>query len=51
MAANGKAFFNLKAANHMVIGTSQQYATEASRERGIASVKAAGGSKTVKANI
>ena len=51
LAANGKAFFNLKAANHMVIGTSQQYATEASRESGIASVKAAGTSKAVKDHI
>ncbi|MEQ8496721.1 MAG: YegP family protein, partial [Gammaproteobacteria bacterium] len=25
-AANGKVFFNLKAANHQVIGTSQMYA-------------------------
>ena len=31
--------FNLKAANHQVIGTSEAYKTEASREGGIASVK------------
>jgi uncharacterized protein YegP (UPF0339 family) len=47
-ASNGKLFFNLKAANHQVIGTSQMYASEATRESGIASVKANGASKTVK---
>ncbi len=47
-AANGKAFFNLKAANHQVIGTSQMYASEASRETGISSVKAKGSSTTIK---
>jgi uncharacterized protein YegP (UPF0339 family) len=47
-ASNGKAFFNLKAANHQVIGTSQMYATEAEREADIARVKADGASKTVK---
>ena len=50
-AANGKAFFNLKAGNHQVIGSSQMYATEASRENGIASVKTNGLSTTVKVNI
>lgn len=34
----GKFSFNLKAANHQVIGTSQSYTTEASRDKGIASV-------------
>ena len=47
-ASNGKAFFNLKAANHQVIGTSQMYATEAEREADIARVKTDGASKTVK---
>lgn len=47
-ASNGKAFFNLKAANHQVIGTSQMYATEAAREADIARVKSEGASKTVK---
>jgi uncharacterized protein len=47
-AANGKAFFNLKAANHQIIGTSQMYASEASRDAGIASVKTNGGTKTIK---
>lgn len=49
-ASNGKTFFNLKAGNHQVIGTSQMYATEASRDNGIESVKTNGVSKTVKDN-
>ncbi len=48
VASNGKAYFNLKAANHQIIGTSQMYASEASRDAGIASVKANGPSKEVK---
>jgi uncharacterized protein len=36
----GSFMFNLKAANHQVIGTSQMYKTAESREEGIASVKA-----------
>lgn len=47
-ASNGKQYFNLKAANHQVIGTSQMYASEQSREVGIASVKNNGSSTTVK---
>ena len=47
-ASNGKFHFNLKAANGQVIGTSQLYATEASRDKGIASVKANGASTQVK---
>ena len=47
-AVNDKAYFNLKAANHQVIGTSQMYASEASRETGISSVKANGSSTTIK---
>lgn len=49
-AANGKPFFNLKAANGQVIGTSQMYATEASRDAGIASAKVHGVSATIKDN-
>ncbi|MBC8021856.1 MAG: YegP family protein, partial [Burkholderiales bacterium] len=48
--SDGKFRFNLKAANHQVIGTSQMYATEATRDAGIASVKDNGKSKTVKDN-
>jgi uncharacterized protein YegP (UPF0339 family) len=49
-STNGKYFFNLKAANHQIIGTSQMYATAQSRETGVASVKTNGTSKTVKDN-
>lgn len=38
-AANGKSFFNLKATNGQIIGSSQMYETEASRDNGIESVK------------
>ncbi|ENV38404.1 YegP family protein [Acinetobacter venetianus] len=45
---NEKPYFNLKAANHQVIGTSQLYASEQSREKGIESVKKNGPSETIK---
>ena len=38
-AKNGQPMFNLKAANHEIIGTSESYTTVAARENGIASVK------------
>ncbi|MDR1075719.1 MAG: YegP family protein [Xanthomonadaceae bacterium] len=41
-ASNGKFYFTLKAANHQVIGTSQMYASTASRDAGIESVKTNG---------
>ncbi|MBF5003290.1 YegP family protein [Diaphorobacter caeni] len=47
-STNGKSYFNLKAANHQVIGSSQMYGTAKSRDDGIASVKTNGSSKTVK---
>jgi hypothetical protein len=50
VASNGKHYFNLKAANHQVIGTSQMYASADSRDAGIASVKSNGASTTVKDN-
>ena len=37
-ASNGKPYFNLKAGNGQVIGTSQMYADESGRDNGIASV-------------
>ncbi len=37
--AGGKFYFNLKAANGQIIGTSQQYASESGRDGGIDSVK------------
>ena len=42
VASDGKSFFNLKAANHQVIGTSQMYASAQSRDVGIASVQTNG---------
>lgn len=39
-SSNGKPFFNLLAANGQVVGTSEMYESEASRDNGIASVKA-----------
>lgn len=38
-AKNGKPYFNLKAGNGQIIGTSEMYESEASRDNGIASVK------------
>ena len=38
-AKNGKWFFNLKATNGQIIGTSEMYESEKNRENGIASVK------------
>lgn len=49
-AKNGKAHFNLKAGNSQVIGTSQMYASDSSRDSGIASCKSNGASKTIKDN-
>lgn len=39
-AKNGQPMFNLKAANHEIIGTSETYSSAAARDQGIASVKA-----------
>lgn len=38
VAKNNKYYFNLKATNGQVIGTSEMYETEAGRDNGIASV-------------
>ncbi|MGN6435946.1 MAG: YegP family protein [Agriterribacter sp.] len=38
-SSNGKHYFNLKATNGQVIGTSEMYDTESARENGIRSVK------------
>lgn len=46
-SSNGKSYFNLKAKNHQVIGTSQMYASAKSRDDGISSVKKNGGTKTI----
>ncbi len=37
-AKNGKHYFNLKAGNHQIIGTSEMYNTAAAMENGIKSV-------------
>lgn len=47
-SSNSKAFFNLKAGNHQVIGTSQMYSSPAACENGIASVKSNGATTKVK---
>ena len=38
-AKDGRPYFNLKAANAQVIGTSQMYSSEDAMEKGIASIK------------
>jgi uncharacterized protein YegP (UPF0339 family) len=38
-STNGKAYFNLKATNGQIIGSSEMYESESSREGGIESVK------------
>ena len=47
-ASDGRCYFNLKAANHQVIGTSQMYKAAAGRDAGIESVKSNGTTATVK---
>ncbi len=47
-ASDGRFYFNLKAGNHQVIGSSQMYQSAASRDKGIESVMANGPSETVK---
>jgi uncharacterized protein YegP (UPF0339 family) len=47
-ASDGRPYFNLKAANHQVIGTSQMYSDNAACEGGIASVKNHGPTTEVK---
>lgn len=49
-AANGQPFFNLKAANHEVIGTSEQYSSTQARDNGIASVKTHGPTTDIRDN-
>ncbi len=50
-ASDGRFYFNLKAANHQVIGTSQMYKAAASREVGIESVKSNGPTTTIKSDL
>ena len=49
-ASDGRFYFNLKAGNHQVIGTSQMSKAAASREGGIESVKTNGPTTTIKTN-
>lgn len=48
VAKNEKPYFNLKAANHQIIGNSQMYSSQAACENGINSVKTNGSTQTVK---
>ena len=47
-AKDGRTYFNLKAGNHQIIGTSQMYKDEKGRDNGITSVKTNGASTNVK---
>ena len=47
-ASDGRFYFNLKAANSQVIGTSQMYADQGGRKTGIDSVKANGTSTEIR---
>lgn len=47
-AVNGKLHLDLKVANHRIIGNSQLYVNEQSRETGTAPVKTDGASQTIK---
>ena len=47
-ASDGRFYFNLKAANHQVIGTSQMYKTAAARQAGMESVKTNGPTTVIK---
>jgi uncharacterized protein YegP (UPF0339 family) len=46
-AKNGKSYFNLKAKNGQVIGTSQMYASESGAKNGVASVMKNGSTTNV----
>ena len=47
VAGNGKHFFNLKAANNQVIGTSPMHASEQELDASIAAAKASGATASV----
>lgn len=49
-SSNGKWYFNLKAANHQIIGTSQMYSSEAACDKGIASVQKNGSTAAINDN-
>ncbi|MGE8151407.1 YegP family protein [Pseudomonas vancouverensis] len=45
---DGHPYFNLKAGNHEIIGSSESYSTAVAMEKGIAAVKANGPTKVIK---
>lgn len=45
---DGHPYFNLKAANHEIIGTSEAFSSATALEKGIASVKVNGPTKVIK---
>ncbi|TVT80011.1 YegP family protein [Pseudomonas sp. H3(2019)] len=45
---DGHPYFNLKAADHQIIGSSEAYSSDTALEKGIASVKANGPTKVIK---
>ncbi|MFN7120939.1 MAG: YegP family protein [Hydrogenophaga sp.] len=47
-ASDGRFYFNLKAANHQIIGTSQMYKTVAARHAGMESVRSNGPTTVIK---
>ena len=47
-ASDGRPFFNLRAGNNQVIGTSQMYSSESARATGVESVKTNGPSADVR---
>ncbi len=49
-AVNGTWYFNLKSANHKVIGTSQMYKSAAARDTGLEAVRTNGPSTAVTAD-
>lgn len=49
-SSNGKYYFNLKATNGQVIGSSQMYEAESSRDNGIMSVKTNAPDATIEDN-
>lgn len=48
ISKNNKPYFNLKAANHQIIGTSQMYSSQGACDNGINSVKTNGASAAIK---
>lgn len=49
-AKDGSFYFNLKAANRQIIGSSQMYSSDAARDKGIESVKTNGQTPSSKDN-